>query len=159
MVSTLTFFVLLSIGFIQGALTTNESCKVQVYDSLDLCGGSIWIPYSCDSATLNLGATRFASCTAVRISWAYPINNFTIIIETPFTQQLQSYSVTIDNWLIKESDIRAYRILDGREIEVKSTDDVIVQNSDSNYQVILKLQAPSTIGLYLLPFNYKVNKL
>ncbi|CAF3997688.1 unnamed protein product, partial [Rotaria sp. Silwood1] len=91
--------------------------------------------------------------------WAYPMNNFTIIIEAPFTQQLQSYSIAIDNALIKESDIRVYRILDGREIEVKSTGDVIVQNSDSNYQVILKFQAPSTIGLYVLPFNYKVTKL
>ncbi|CAF1229440.1 unnamed protein product [Rotaria sordida] len=87
------------------------------------------------------------------------MNNFTIIIETPFTQQLQPYSVAIDNGLIKGSDIRVYRILDGREIEVKSTGDFIVQNSDSNYQVILKLQAPSTIGLYVLPFSYKTTKL
>ncbi|CAF5139633.1 unnamed protein product, partial [Rotaria sp. Silwood1] len=128
MVSVLTFFVLLSIGFVQGALTTNKSCKVQIDDSSNPCGGSVWVPRPCDSATLKIPATHFTSCTAVSIRWAYPMNNFTIIIEAPFTQQLQSYSIAIDNALIKESDIRVYRILDGREIEVKSTGDVIVQN-------------------------------
>ena len=55
------------------------------------------------------------SCTEVNLSWDYPTNNLTIIIETPFTQQHQPYAVNLDNyWLF---GVQPYRILNGKEIE------------------------------------------
>jgi hypothetical protein len=115
------------------------------------------MPQSCDSATLNLEGPHFTSCTDVRLSWNYPMNNLTITIKTPFALRNQPYAVHIDTYYM--GGIRLYRIRDGKETEVKSTDNVLVQLSDSNHQVILKLQAPSTPSLYVLFFNYKVTKI
>jgi hypothetical protein len=158
MLSTITFLVVLSISFIQVIPITSESCKAQILDSSNPCSSSVIVSRSCDTATLNLGETRFKTCTEVRLFWSYPMNNLTVTVETPFTQQHQPYTINIDNRLIKDYSVGIYRILNGQEIHVKSVDDVIVQNSDSNYQIILKFQAEKTITYYGFPFMYKVTK-
>ncbi|CAF1435068.1 unnamed protein product [Didymodactylos carnosus] len=156
MVSIFTFFVLLSIGLVYSTPVGRQSCEAKVSDPPGSCRSRIYLSKPCASATLNLGVTSLKSCTEVNLSWDYPTNNLTMIIETPFTQQHQSYAVNLDNyWLF---GIQTYRILNGKEIEVKSNDNVVVENSDSNYQVILKLQAPPTLSLYVLFFNYNVTK-
>ncbi|CAF1006880.1 unnamed protein product [Rotaria sordida] len=137
----------------------DESCEATVLDSSDPCWSSIVVPRSCESATFNLGTMRFKLCTKVGFMWSYPLHNLTVTIETPFTQKRQPYAINIDNSLIKDYSIRIYRIIDGHETEVKSMDDVIVQDSDSNYQIILKFQGPSTIYYYGFPFNYNVTEL
>ena len=156
MVSTFTFFVLLSIGLVHSTPVGRNSCEAKAFDSPGSCRSQIYLPKPCDAATLNLGTTALKSCTEVNLSWDYPTNNLTIIIETPYTQKHQPYAVNLDNyWLF---GIRTYRILNGKEIEVKSNDKIVTESSDSNYQVILKLQAPPTLSLYVLFFNYNVTK-
>ncbi|CAF0909595.1 unnamed protein product [Rotaria sp. Silwood1] len=159
MFSTIIFLVLLPVGLIQATPITKESCEARVLDSSDPCWSSVVVPRSCESATLNLGMTRFKSCNKVGLMWSYPLHNLTVTIETLFTEKRQPYAINIDNSLIKDYSIGIYRIIDGHETEVKSKDDVIVQNSDSNYQIILKFQGPSTIYYYGFPFNYDVTPL
>jgi hypothetical protein len=156
MASLFTFVGLLSIGLAYSIPVERKSCEAKVFDSPGSCQSRIYLPKPCDSATLNLDVTNLKSCTEVNLSWDYPTNNLTMIIETPFTQQHQPYAINLDNyWLF---GIQTYRILNGKEIQVKSNDKVIVENSDSNYQVILKLQAPPTLSVYVLFFNYNVIK-
>lgn len=83
----------------------------------------------------------------------------TFTIETPYTQERQPYAIEIDNKQIKTYSLPMYRILDGQEIELNSTHDVIVEKSDSNYQVQIKFRAPSTLTYFTFPFPYNVTKL
>lgn len=156
MLSTISFFVFLSIGIAQAIPTVNDSCEVQIYNTGSPCAGLINVPRTCQSATADLATTTYKSCDAVDITWAYPIDNLTIIVETPFTQRQQSYAIHIDNRYFKEYPLPIYRIIDGHETEIKTTDDTIVQKSDSNYQVIMKLQAETTISYYISIFRYNV---
>ncbi|CAF5015194.1 unnamed protein product, partial [Rotaria sp. Silwood1] len=79
--------------------------------------------------------------------------------ETPFTQERQPYAIRLNNEQLKQFkdyDVRIYRILNGQETQLISSDQVIVQNSDSNYQIILKFQGPTMYNL--LPIIYEVVK-
>jgi hypothetical protein len=158
MLSTILFLVLLSIGFIQAIPAVDESCKVQIYNWEGPCAGLIIVPKTCTSATADLSTTKFESCDRVDLTWSYPMNNLTIIVETPYTKQHQPYTINIDNINFKLYPLPIYRIEDGHERQIKTTADVIVEKSDSNYQVIMKLQAESTIGYYLSFFRYNVIK-
>ena len=156
MVSALTFIVILSIGLAHATPVTRELCNAQVHDSPDSCDSIINIPKSCNSATLSLKGTHFTSCTEVNLFWNYPKNNLTVIIETPFTKQRQPYAVNFDNNF--GFGIPLYRIVDGKETKIKSTDNVIAEKSDSNYQVILKINARPTLSVFEWSFNYKVTQ-
>lgn len=156
MESISTLLLLISIGLVYSTAVRGESCKAEVYDSSDVCESRLFIPRECDSATLNLGTTNFKSCIDVKLSWDYPTNNLTIIIEIPFTQQHQPYTVNLDSYWIFGG--KTYRILDGKEIELSPTDKAAPQKSDSNYQVIFKLEFPPSLTLYVLFFNYNVTK-
>jgi hypothetical protein len=159
MLSPIIFFVLLSTGLVQAVPFADESCEAQIYNSSSSCSGLITVPRSCQSATANLATTGFKSCDAVDFSWAYPIDNLTIIIETPFTRQHQPYAIHIDNKQFKAYPLPIYRILDGHETEIKTRDDIIVEKSDSKYQIILKLQAETTVSYYVFFFRYNVTKI
>ncbi|CAF1415232.1 unnamed protein product [Rotaria sordida] len=156
MVSISTLFILISIGLVYSVPVRGESCEAKVYSSPGVCESRLFISKPCDWATLNLGATDFKTCTDVRLSWDYPTNNLTMIIETPFTQQRQPYAVNLDSYWVFGGT--TYRVLDGKEIELKSDDKVLPQKSDSNYQVVFKLQFPPSLTLYVLFFNYNVTK-
>jgi hypothetical protein len=158
MLSTSIFFVLFSIVYGQSGSITDESCKALVYDSSNPCSSSVVVSRSCTSATLDLGETRFKTCTEVYLFWAYPMNNLTITVVTPFTKERHPCAINIQNVIIKDYDVGMYRILDGQEIDIKTTDDIIVQKSDSNYQIVLKFKAQPTISYYGFPLNYKVTK-
>jgi len=158
MLSTITFLVLLSVGHIQAIPIADESCDVQIYHQPTPCDGSLVVPYSCESATANLTGTRFESCDTIHFTWAYPLNNLTIIIATTYTQQRQPYAINIDNGFFKVYPLPIYRILDGQETEITTTDDVIVQKSDSNYEVILKFQAQTTVSYYISHIYYNVTQ-
>lgn len=158
MLSTVSFLVLLSIGLIHTTPIVEESCEAELYNRTAPCNGLIWVTKPCKEATAHLATTSFKSCDVVALIWAYPINNLTVIIETPFTQQHQPYAIHINNKQIRSSDFSLYRILNGHETKIKSIEDIIVQQSDSNYQVILKVQAETIESLYILPINYNVTK-
>ena len=154
MLSAVSFLVLLSIGLIQTATIGQESCEAEVYNSTAPCTGLIRTPHSCNESTVHIAKTSFKSCNAVDLTWMYPINNLTVIIETPYTQQHQSYALHINNRQIRWSDFSLYRILNGHETQIKSIADIVIQQSDANDQVILKFQAETTISVYILPINY-----
>ncbi len=75
----------------------------------------------------------------------------------PFTQRHQLYSIGLKN--LHDYDIQKYLIVNGKEIQIKSTEDIIVLHSDSNYQIKLKLQAETTISYYGFPISYNVTKI
>jgi hypothetical protein len=70
------------------------------------------------------------------------------------------YAIYLNNQqhkTFKRYAVKISRIINGQETELISTDDVIVQNSDSNHQVILKFQG---LTMYeLLTIIYEVIKL
>jgi hypothetical protein len=106
--------------------------------------------------TLNLANTEIAkSWKSVEIHWHYPAEFLTLIIETPFTQQQQPYSISIDNNLLVRGTSAVYRIVDEKETNVKTTACKLVIECDSNYQVILKLHATPTAA-YMANIKYDV---
>ncbi len=156
MLSTIPILIFLSIGLIQCTPIKNDPCEAQIIPWGGPCGASLAVSRLCQSATFHLEKTPFKSCDALSFMWSYPINNLTIVIETPFTQQQQSYSIILNN--VKDYDIRKYVFVNGEEIEIKSSEDVIVLNSDSNYQIRLKFQAEATISYYGFLIAYTVTK-
>ena len=158
MSSIAVWFVLMSLGLAQATPIAEDTCIAQLLTPSSSCWNSIIVPRSCQSATINLGTTDLKACAAVGLMWSYPTNNLTITIETSFTEQAHAYSIDIDNSQIKDYTIRIYRVRDGQEVEIKSTDDRIVLNSDANYQIILKFQGPPSIFYYGFPLSYTVVK-
>ncbi len=156
MLWTIPILFFLSIGIIQGTFIKDESCEAQIIPWGGPCSGAIVVSRLCQSGTFHLEKTPFKPCDALSFMWSYPINNLTAVIETPFTQQHQSYSINLNNG--KDYDIRKYVIVNGEEIEIKSSEDVIVLNSDSNYQIKLKFQAETTISYYASSIAYNVTK-
>lgn len=152
------WIVLISLGLIQAAPTDQATCIAQLLTPSSSCWNSIIVPRQCQSATINLGNNDLTPCSAVGLMWSYPTNNLTITIETSFTKQSQAYAISIDNGQIKDYTIRMYRILNDKEVEIKSIDDRIVLTSDANYQIILKLQGPPSIFYYGFPLSYNVTK-
>ena len=106
---------------------------------------------------LNLAKTELAkSDTSVKLFWNYPTGAMTIIIETAFTEKQKSYAIRIDGKSLKPAISNVYRILDDQETEVAITDDDIILDSDSNYQVIVKFQGPSETTYYGVYINYDI---
>ncbi|CAF1170087.1 unnamed protein product [Didymodactylos carnosus] len=83
------------------------------------------------------------------------MNNLTVTIGTHYTQQRKPFTLYLDNRL-GEYIQHIYRVHDGQETEITSKDETIIQYSDTNYQVILKLQEAETIGPYVAFVNYRV---
>ncbi|CAF0909576.1 unnamed protein product [Rotaria sp. Silwood1] len=160
MLSITGFLVLIAAGLIHSVRIKQESCTVKILDSSLPCWSGITSPRTCKSAILNLGDTKYKSCTTVGLGWwSDSTNSLTINIETPFTQERQPYAIRLNNEQLKQFkdyDVRIYRILNGQETQLISSDQVIVQNSDSNYQIILKFQGPTMYNL--LPIIYEVVK-
>jgi hypothetical protein len=161
MSSIIPFLVFLAIGLVQITPTTAESCTAQLLNSSLPCWSGVVSPRTCTSAFLNLGNTEYKSCSTVGLGWwSDSTNNLTLTIETLFTQQRQAYTINLNNQQLKQFkdySVKVYRILNNQETELISTDDIITQSSDSNYQIILKFQGPTMYNL--LPIIYEVFKL
>lgn len=111
-----------------------------------------------DAQVLNLANTEVAKTNkSVEIFWSYPMNTMTLIIETPFTQQRRPYRISLYSERLPESIKHLYRLLDGQETEIPIIGERIVQESDSNYQVILKFQAPSEMSTYGVYIKYDIS--
>jgi hypothetical protein len=80
----------------------------------------------------------------------------TAIIDTPFTEKKQAYKLFIENEQLQPYISHVYRILDGRETEVTTTNKTLIQYSDANYQVILKFEGPPTLYYYGVFINYYI---
>jgi hypothetical protein len=159
MSSAMSFFVLLAmlVAMAQAnPLKSESSCDAQFYET-DECWATVSVQRDCKSAKLNLSNSNISkSCSSVDVGWAYPMNNLTVTIETPFTQQRQPYAVIFNNKWLMEALTNVYRVFNNQETEVITHDTTLIQYSDSNYQVILKFQAPSTISAYKVFLNYDV---
>lgn len=158
MFSTIIFLILCAIEVTQSVPLLTESCTADILNSSFPCWSGIVSSRFCKSAFLNLGNTEYKSCSTVGFGWwSGSTNNLTLTIETSFTQQRQSYLIQLNNQQLKEFkdySVRFFRILNNEETELISTDDIITQYSDSNYQIILKFQGPTTYNL--LPIIYEV---
>ncbi|CAF3337345.1 unnamed protein product [Rotaria socialis] len=107
---------------------------------------------------LNLANTEIAkSWEKVQINWNYPVDDMTLIIETPFTQKRQPYAISIDNESLKRGTSHVSRIIDDEEIELNKDGCRKVINCDSNYQIVLKLYA-TPAAAYLALIKYHVIK-
>jgi len=119
--------------------------------------GGVSFPNDCNSKILNLANTELAkSSTSVGLFWSYPVNTMTLIIETPFTQKREPYAISIDNEELKQAISHVYRVLNNQETEITTSDDKLVQKSDSNYQIILKFQGPPEMRYYGVRISYDI---
>lgn len=147
------------ISFIEAVPITENiisTCDAD-YDEYRLCSQSISSPAGCKETKFNLSNTNTSkTCTSVNLFWNYPVDNLTTIIETPFTQKKQAYKLYIDNEQLTPYISHVYRILNGKETEVTTTDKILIQHSDANYQVILKFQGPPTLYYYGVFINYNI---
>ena len=158
MLSAVSILVILSIGLIQAIHIVEESCAAEVSTSSSSCDGLIFVDNPCNESTADLTPTSLKSCDKIDLTWMYPMRNLTITIETSYTQQQQPYAIQFQNSPFYSSRFHLYRILDGQETRINSSAQTVVEKSDSNYQVILQIQAPLRVSLYLLSFGYSVTK-
>ena len=162
---TLTFVVLLiavSVKHIVRGIPvtekfTKDSCaaKLSSYDSYP-CSRTVTIFGQCNSSTLDLAQTSIARCTAIHLSWSNPIENLTMIIETPFTAEQQSYTIHIDNEGMMGPVSHVFRLIEGEEIEITTNGSKLIQYADANYQVILKFRSPTEFNYYGVFIDYEV---
>ncbi|CAF1402044.1 unnamed protein product [Adineta ricciae] len=86
--------------------------------------------------------SNVTKCATVSVMWYYPRDNLTLTIETCFTKKQRPYGIEIDNDELLKGIPHVYRILGGQETEITTTAKSIIQKSDNNFQVVLKLQGP-----------------
>jgi hypothetical protein len=162
--STTTFLLLVTvtvISLVRSAPVTNgtiDSCDDRFYPA-GQCSGIIESNGTCQESKFNLGNTNISTCISVELFWSYPIDNLTITIETPFTKKQQAYTIYINNEKLQGAIAHIFRVFNGQETEVTTTDKRLIQYSDANYQVILKFQTPPTpvyLGVFI---NYEVTKM
>ena len=160
MLQLTTLLLLLTLGLVRSAPTTDESCTARLLDSFLPCWTGVTSPRTCKSASLTLGGTKYQSCSTVGLGWwSDSTNNLTLTIETPFTQERQPYSILLNNQDLAKFTVysaKIYRIINDQEIELKPVDHVMTQYSDSNYQIKLKYQGSTMYDS--LPIIYEVRK-
>ena len=158
----LLFFTLAACVAVANALAISndhdQPCDARV-DSFAACTATVSFPGGCSSSTANLTNTDYARCKTISFFWSYPQNNLTLIIETPFTSTRQPYTVYFDNEQLMSGVLHVYRLFNNQETEVTTRDKKLIQYSDSNYQIILKLQGPSRLSRYGVNVDYEVVKM
>ncbi|UJR07733.1 hypothetical protein I4U23_012017 [Adineta vaga] len=155
----LSLFVIALLASFTHARTLGDSSCGSHLDKLDTCSATISFSGECYSSKIDLKDTEYAKCTTNAFFWSYPVNNMTLVIETKFTQQRQPYSINLDNTQLKGAILHVYRVFNNQETEITTQDKVLVQRSDSNYQVILKFQAPTQLSRYGVQIDYKSTSL
>lgn len=112
----------------------------------------------CENSTLDLQHTEFADCESVHFFWSYPQHNFTMIIASPFTAQKNAFTVYLENRAVRAGVNQIFRVYKGQETDVTTSDDVLVQHSDTDYLCILKFVAPENLQRYGVNVNWEVKK-
>jgi hypothetical protein len=157
--SLLVLLVAVLVNSIVHALPLNGSLCDPHIQELNKCNIGVGFAAICNSSTLNLVNTNLSnSCSSVNIFWSYPMNNLTVVIETPYTQQRQPYTIHLHSRQLKSQISHIYRLLQGQEIERTKIGNTVIEKSDSNYQVILKFQAPTQLKFYGLFIAYDIVK-
>jgi hypothetical protein len=85
------------------------------------------------------------------------MNNLTVIIETPFTEKHQPYSIRLQNQQLKTQISHIYQVCkSGAHTELKLQDDIITVKSNEDYQIILEFQAPTKFIFFGAFIKYDV---
>ncbi len=144
------------IGSIAHALPINR-CEVSNFDQTT-CNLHVGFPSACKSSTLHLANSSLStSCSSVRIFWDYPMNNLTVIIETPFTQIQQPYSIHLRSQRMKPQISHIYQVSEsGAYTELIPEGDIITVNSNTDYQIILMFQAPTRMIFFGVYIEYDI---
>ncbi|CAF4428750.1 unnamed protein product, partial [Rotaria sp. Silwood2] len=103
------------------------------------CYGHLSTGFKCNNSFLSISDTPFYDCSNVSLFWNYPMYNWIVNIEAAnYTNLKQPFAVTLSNTF----GLPAYRIYpNGQEVLISSTTaEQVVQTSDENYQVVLKIQ-------------------
>ncbi|CAF2503513.1 unnamed protein product [Rotaria sp. Silwood2] len=132
-----------------------HTCQALV-DKLDTCMAVVQFGGDCNSGIVNLTDTDYAKCNTTSFFWSYPLNNLTLMIETPFTHQHEPYSIYLDNEQLMSAVSHVYRIFNNQETDVTTKDKTLIQYSDSNYEIILKFQGPEYLHRYGVNIDYNV---
>jgi hypothetical protein len=134
----------------------NDSCHART-SSFAQCTATVMTD-GCEDSTLNLNATEFNDCGSIRFFWSYPQYNLTISIASPFTEQKTAFTIYLDNREARSGVNRIFRIRNGQETDVTTSDEILVQQSDENYLCILKFAAPERLQRYGVNINWEVKK-
>ncbi|CAF4096520.1 unnamed protein product [Rotaria sp. Silwood2] len=140
---------------IYAAPVNNDICKANFFDE-GICDIGVSVPGSCQESTLNLAQSKLVSCNSGSIFWNYPMNTLIVTFETPFTQKRQSFSIRLNKQQINQAISRVCQVSPNGSSELKPIGNIITAKSDSNYQVVLKFEAPSTMRFYGVFIKYSV---
>ncbi|CAF0874109.1 unnamed protein product [Rotaria sp. Silwood1] len=151
--SSIILLLFTSVLIVENSVT--NSCQAQV-DKLDTCMAVVQFSGDCNSGIVNLTNTDYAKCNTTSFFWSYPRYNLTLMIETPFTKKHQPYTIYLDNEQVMSAVSHVYRVFNNQETDVTTKDRTLIQYSDSNYQIILKLQGPDRLQRYGVNINYDV---
>lgn len=107
-------------------------------------------PQVFDLAKTELGESK----DAVVIRWNYPMDTLTLIIETGYTRDGQSYAIAFES--MGDDVTHVYQDFNGEDIEIKADSGKFILESDSNGQVIAKLQSWPEMTVYLAIIKYEI---
>jgi hypothetical protein len=81
-----------------------------------------------------------------------------MIIETPYTQERQTYCIVFDNDYLMKLVTNAYQIINNEEINVTTHTSTLTLNSDSSFQVVVKFETPAESTISAIVVRYEVAK-
>ena len=148
-------FLIVSLAIFSACTRTSraDSCETHI-NNLEKCSAVISFSGNCQSMTVNLSQTEYSNCSANQFFWSYPLNNLTLIIETPMTDKHQAYTIALNNEQLAGAITNVYRIVDGKETEITTHEKILRLHSDENYQVIVKFQGPTRLSRYGANVDY-----
>ena len=118
---------------------------------------SIAYPNSTNPQVFNLAKTELGkSKDAVQIFWNYPMHVLTIIIETGYTSEQQTYTIALDAESMGLNVTHVYQVVNGEEMEIKANAGKYMLKSDSNGQVVVKLHSWSKMTTYGAFIRYQI---
>ena len=104
------------------------------------------------TTTANTEAAK--SWSAVKVDWHGPVKDLVLIIETPYTERQQPFTVVLHTQ--DANGFHFLQIIDGEEIDMTDDGGKIQMDCDSNYQVILKVSDALEGSRYMISFRYIV---
>ncbi|CAF4704228.1 unnamed protein product [Rotaria sp. Silwood2] len=137
------------------APVSNDVCKANFFDQ-GTCDIGVGTSSSCQESTLNLAESKLASCKSGSIFWSYPMNTLIVTIETPFSQKRQPFSIRLENEQMKLAISRVCQVSPQGSTELQPIGNIITAKSDSNYQVVLKFEAPPKLTFFGVLIKYTV---
>ena len=117
-----------------------DLCGATPIEVADESDGVIHLRTGRNPPVLTTANTEAAAWTAVKVEWHGPAGDLILIIETPFTERQEPFSVALNT--SGAYSLCFLQIIDGEEIDMADKSEIQMK-SDSNYQVILKVAVES----------------